>query len=124
DHGEILAQEKTAIGPEETAGELFERLSILGRDLLLKTLGDLEAGRAAPRPQDHALATPAPKLKKEDGRIDWTLPARAIHARVRGFNPAPGCFTVEVPEGGETARTLRVHRARVEPGRGEPGVMT
>lgn len=121
DHGEVLAQEKTAIGPEETAGELFERLSLLGRDLLLKTLEDLEAGRAMARPQDHSLASPAPKLRKEDGRIDWTLPARAIHARVRGFNPAPGGFTLE--EGGE-ARALRIHRARVEPdgpGRGAPG---
>lgn len=124
DHGEVLAQEKTAIGPEETAGELFERLSILGRDLLLKTLDDLEAGRAVPREQDHAQATPAPKLHKEDGRIDWTQPARAIHARIRGFNPAPGCFTREVAADGNAGRTLRIHRARVEPGRGEPGVMT
>jgi methionyl-tRNA formyltransferase len=121
DHGEVLAQEKTAIGPEETAGELFDRLSLIGRDLLLKTLEDLEAGRAVPRAQDHALASPAPKLHKEDGRVDWTRPARAIHARVRGFNPAPGCFAVELPEAGSDARTLRIHRARVEGGSGKPG---
>jgi methionyl-tRNA formyltransferase len=98
DHGGILAQAKTPIGEEETAGELFDRLSVMGRDLLLETLDALEAGKAAPREQDHALASPAPKIRKEDGRIDWKLPARTIHARVRGFNPAPGCFTVEVPE--------------------------
>ncbi len=123
DHGEVLAQEKVAIGPEETAGELFDRLSLLGRDLLSRTLEDLEAGRVSmdsARAQDHSLASPAPKLKKEDGRIDWSLPARAIHARVRGFNPAPGCFTVE--EGGE-GRTLRIHRARIEAGSGEPGAV-
>lgn len=121
DHGEVLAQEATPIGPDETAGELFARLSVLGRDLLLKSLGDLEAGTAVPRPQDHGLATPAPKLKKEDGRIDWNASAAAIHHRVRGFNPAPGCFAVE--DGG-TGRTLRIHRTRPEPGAGEPGVLT
>jgi methionyl-tRNA formyltransferase len=123
DHGEVLAQEKVEIGPEETAGELFDRLSLLGRDLLSKTLADLESGKTVPRPQDHALASPAPKLKKEDGRVDWTRPARAIHARVRGFNPAPGCFAVEVAEAGSGARALRIHRARVEPGSGAPGVL-
>jgi methionyl-tRNA formyltransferase len=120
DHGEVLAQEKVAIGPEETAGELFDRLSLLGRDLLSKTLEDLETGRTVARAQDHSLASPAPKLKKEDGRVDWTRPARAIHARVRGFNPAPGCFATE--DGGD-ARALRIHRARIEAGSGDPGVV-
>lgn len=132
DHGEVLAQESTPIGPEETAGELFDRLSLMGRDLLLKTLDDLEAGRAVARPQDHALASPAPKIHKEDGRIDWNLSAQAIHDRVRGFNPAPGCHTVELLEhasgaAGETAgRTLRVHRTRpvsASSGTGSPGVL-
>ena len=70
DHGGILAQAKTPIGPDETAGELFERLSVMGRDLLLNTLEDLEADRIAPQEQDHGKASPAPKLKKEDGRLD------------------------------------------------------
>ena len=121
DHGEVLAQETTPIGPEETAGELFERLSLMGRDLLLKTLDDLEAGRAVARAQDHAQASPAPKLRKEDGRIDWTRPARALHARIRGFNPAPGCFTLEVAPDGSAGRTLRIHRARVVGGTAAPG---
>jgi methionyl-tRNA formyltransferase len=121
DHGGVLAQVRTPIGPEETAGELFERLSALGRDLLLKVLEDLEAGRINPREQEHALASPAPKLKKEDGRIDWSNSAAAIHARVRGFNPAPGCHAVEA--GGE-GRTLRIHRARVADGVSEPGALS
>lgn len=120
DHGGILAQAKTPIGDGETAGELFERLSAMGRDLLLKTLEELESGRAAPREQDHSLASPAPKLTKEDGRIDWSKPAAEIHNRVRAFNPAPGCFTTE---SGGRGRTLRVHRTRPEPGEGEPGVV-
>jgi methionyl-tRNA formyltransferase len=120
DHGGILAQATTAIGPEETAGELFGRLSLLGRDLLLKALEDLEAGKAVPQEQNHALATPAPKLTKEDGRIDWTRPAAEIHSRVRGFNPAPGCHTTEAAGEG---RTLRIHRARVSDGKAAPGTM-
>jgi methionyl-tRNA formyltransferase len=134
DHGEVLAQARTPIGPEETAGELFDRLSIMGRDLLLETLDALEAGTAVPRPQDHSLASPAPKIHKEDGRIDWTLAARTIHDRVRGFNPAPGCHTVEATaeeagakhDGGSaeaSGRALRVHRTRVAPGSGTPGVV-
>jgi len=134
DHGTILAQATTPIGEDETSGELFARLSVMGRDLLLKTLEDLEAGRAVAREQDHALASPAPKLRKEDGAIDWTLPAAAIHDRVRAFNPYPACYSVEaIPAfpafagmtAGTTAegRVLRVHRARPEPGSAEPGVV-
>jgi methionyl-tRNA formyltransferase len=120
DHGGILAQAKAPIGSEETAGELFDRLSVMGRDLLLKVLEGLEAGKAVPQEQDHALASPAPKLRKEDGRIDWNLPATTIHNRVRGFNPAPGCFT---SESGGAGRTLRTHRTVPVSGTGEPGVL-
>ena len=109
DHGGILAQAKTPIGPDETAGELFERLSVMGRDLLLNTLEDLEADRIAPQEQDHGKASPAPKLKKEDGRLDWTLPAAALHNRIRAFNPYPICYTTEAGSG----RVLRIHRTQV-----------
>src|SRR5690606_27009615 len=123
DHGGILAQARTPIDPEETAGELFARLSVMGRDLLLDTLDDIEAGTVTPREQDHRLATPAPKIHKEDGRIDWTTSARSIHDRVRGFNPAPGCHTFELLMGADgltTGRLLRVHRTRVVSGDGSP----
>lgn len=123
DHGGILAQARTPIGPDETAGELFDRLSVMGRDLLLKVLEDLEEGKAVPREQDHSLASPAPKLRKEDGRIDWSQPAAAIHDRIRGFNPAPGCFAVESAADGSPGRTLRIHRTRVAPGGGTPGLL-
>ncbi len=118
DHGEILAQAKVSIGPEETAGELFNLLSVAGRDLLLETLAGLEAGTVAPHAQEHGFATSAPKLKKEDGLIDWSRPASEIHNRVRAFNPYPVCFTHEA--GSE--RVLRIHHARVVPGfDAEPG---
>jgi methionyl-tRNA formyltransferase len=129
DHGGVLAQVRTPIGPNETAGELFARLSTMGRDLLLTTLDHIEAGTTVPREQDHTLASPAPKIHKEDGLIDWTASAQAIHDRVRGFNPAPGCHTSEVLMGveaqapGRLARTLRVHRTLVAPGDGSPGVV-
>lgn len=126
DHGEILTQATTPIGPDETAGELFDRLSLMGRDLLLKTLEDLEAGTAIAREQEHDLASPAPKIRKEDGLIDWTHSTHSIHNRVRGFNPAPGCHTVEEVRGGDgktSGRTLRVHRTRVATGRGVPGAL-
>jgi methionyl-tRNA formyltransferase len=129
DHGGVLAQVRTPIGPNETAGELFARLSTMGRDLLLDTLEQIEAGTTVPREQDHTLASPAPKIHKEDGLIDWTLSAQAIHDRVRGFNPAPGCHTSEVLVGdgtetpGRSARTLRVHRTLVALGDGSPGVV-
>jgi len=123
DHGTILSQAVTPIGPDETSGELFARLSVMGRDLLMKTLEDLEAGRAAPRVQDHTLASPAPKLKKEDGAIDWTLPAAAIHNRVRAFNPYPACYSLTVKSAADPGgRILRIHRTRPAAGTGNlPG---
>jgi methionyl-tRNA formyltransferase len=128
DHGGILAQAKTPIGPEQTAGELFDRLSVMGRDLLLKVLEDLEAGKAVPQEQEHSRASPAPKLRKEDGCIDWMQPAAAIHDRVRAFNPYPVCYTAEATEAarqGAPGRVLRIHRTRVVPNfSGAPGSMS
>lgn len=92
DAGDILCQETVPIGPEETAGELHDRLSRIGADLLSRTVDLLAAGDVRPRPQT-GHATPAPRIAREDGRIDWRLPARAIHNRVRGLNPVPMAFT-------------------------------
>ena len=92
DAGDILCQETVPIGPEETAGELHDRLSRAGADLLLRTVDRVADGQIGPHPQ-RGEATPAPKISREDGRIDWQLPARAIHNRVRGLNPVPMAFT-------------------------------
>lgn len=127
DHGGILSRARTPIGPDENAADLFARLREMGRDLLLRTLDDLEAGRARPMEQDHALATPAPKLKKEDGRIDWTLPAKAIHDRVRAFNPYPVCYTAQAARPGAegmdrgAGRVLKVWATRL-PGPDSAGI--
>lgn len=92
DAGDILCQETVPIGPEETAGELHDRLSHIGADLLLRTVDLVAAGGIRPRPQQGE-ASPAPRISREDGRIDWRLPARDIHNRVRGLNPFPMAFT-------------------------------
>jgi methionyl-tRNA formyltransferase len=93
DTGDILLMRETPISPGETAIELGARLAILGADLLVETLDGLSAGAIVPRKQDHAQATLAPILRKEDGVIDWRLPAAEIYNKVRGFVPWPGAYT-------------------------------
>jgi methionyl-tRNA formyltransferase len=90
DTGDILRMWETDIDPEETAVELGARLARAGADLLVRTLAEL--GSIQPRPQDSAQATYAPILKKEDGKIDWRLPAPQILNRIRGFEPWPGGY--------------------------------
>jgi methionyl-tRNA formyltransferase len=91
DTGEMLLKWETAIGEEETAPQLSERLATAGAELLVRTLAELRNIR--PEPQDDTQATHAPILRKEDGQIDWRLPAKGILNRIRGFLPWPGCFT-------------------------------
>jgi methionyl-tRNA formyltransferase len=93
DTGDMLLRWEAAIGAEETAVELGPRLAVAGASLLLETLTGLEAGTIVPEPQDDAKATYAPILKKEDGRIEWHLPAVEIFNRIRGFQPWPGCYS-------------------------------
>ena len=90
DTGDVLLRWETEIGPEETAVELGERLAAAGADLLVRTLAEL--GSIVPQKQDEAQATYAPILKKEDGRIDWSMSACEIVNRVRGLAPWPGCY--------------------------------
>lgn len=91
DTGAILRQQTTPIGVTETSVELMARLSSIGADLLSATLADLQT--IEPRPQAHELATFAPLMKREDGLIDWKMPAADISNRVRGFQPFPTAFT-------------------------------
>ncbi len=94
DTGDIALQSECWIGRDETAPELGERLARIGADLLCEALQRLAEGTLPRRPQDAAQATYAPLLKREDGWIDWSLPAAAIAARVRGFQPFPGSHTL------------------------------
>ena len=89
DEGDIIDIRTTPIGEQETAGELMERLSHIGAALLQDTLAAIAAGTVSRRPQDPALATYAPMLTKDLSPVDWSRPARAILAQIRGLNPWP-----------------------------------
>jgi methionyl-tRNA formyltransferase len=93
DTGPMLLNHETAIGPDETAPELTARLGEAGAPLMAETLRKLERGEIKSTPQDNSQATLTPPLKKEDGRIDWCLPAPKIYNRIRGLQPWPGAFT-------------------------------
>lgn len=94
DTGDILLVDHVAIDPDETAGELFERLSIVGADTLRRTIASLEAGTLVCIPQDESLATKCPMLKKEHGKLDFSQSAKSVHNRVRGTNPWPGAYAM------------------------------
>ena len=91
DTGPILLQHATKIGDTETAPELMQRLSETGAELLGETLARLD--ELKPQPQDHTQASFAPIIKKEDGLIDWTRPAKEIERAIRGFQPWPTAYT-------------------------------
>jgi methionyl-tRNA formyltransferase len=93
DTGGILTQRATPIRPNDNAETLHDRLAQIGADLLAQTIPDYVAGKIQPRPQPVEHVTHAPKIRKEDGRIDWNLPARAVWNRIRAFTPWPGAFT-------------------------------
>ena len=93
DTGDILLKREVAIQDDDTSETLGARLSQVGADLMVETLRRLERGNLEAQPQDHAQATLAPILKKEDGRIDWNLPALEIWNRIRGLRPWPGAYT-------------------------------
>ena len=93
DAGDVIDVAKTPIGPDETAGELLDRLAVLGADLLSKTLTAFTQGKVAATPQDSAKATYAPMLDKSMCPIDWTKTAQQIHNHVRGMNPWPVATT-------------------------------
>jgi methionyl-tRNA formyltransferase len=93
DTGEMLLQKEMEIGGAETAPQLAARMSELGAPLMVETLRGLAAGAILPRAQDHSQASLAPMLKRDDGRIDWSRPAREIYNRIRGFAPWPGAYT-------------------------------
>jgi methionyl-tRNA formyltransferase len=94
DTGPILLTEETEIGDAETMGTLHGRLSGMGAHLLVRTFDGLEKGTITPRPQDPSQATYAPKIEKEEGRINWDTPAQQLFNLLRAFDPWPGAFTV------------------------------
>jgi methionyl-tRNA formyltransferase len=113
DTGPALMTASTPIGPGETAGELAERLAVLGGEVILDTLARLDS--LTPTSQPRETATLAPRLKKSDGALDWRHAASRLVNLVRGCNPWPGATTAAA------GNTLTVWRARAVGGAGEPG---
>ena len=94
DTGDILLQSRLPIAADETGRSLHDRLGQIAPAALAEALQQLEAGTAPRIPQDAAAATYAPKLEREDGRIDWTEPVATVERKIRAFNPWPGAFTI------------------------------
>lgn len=120
DTGDILTQRTTPIAATDNSQTLHDRLAQLGAELLVQTISDHVAGKILPRPQDTAQATHAPKIKREDGCIDWKLPATHLWNRLRAFTPWPGAFTFLPAQ--PRPRLLKLLRAEPIPaGANEPG---
>ena len=92
DCGPVFSESVTAIGKEENAGELHDRLAVLGGELLVKDLPKILRGDISPAAQDESLVTYAGKIQKQDAEIDWTLSADKLQRRIRAYNPVPGAF--------------------------------
>lgn len=116
DAGDILRQETYPIDDSDTSGSLHDKLAVFGADLLLKAIDDIRNGTVNRVAQDESRAVEIRKLTKEDGEIDWSLPAEAIRNRIRAFDPWPGS-TCKLPDG----EVLKVWRAEREDGAGAPG---
>ena len=115
DTGDILLQRAIDIEPTDTGGSLHDRLAKVAPETLLESLELLENGRAPRIPQHDALATYASKLKREDGKIDWTNPADAIERKIRAFDPWPGAFMKY------DGQNLKIFSATILALRGTPG---
>ena len=92
DCGPIVSTSAVLIGEHECAGELHDRLAVLGGDLLVADLPKVLSGDVTPVEQDEPLATYAGKIRKQDAELDWTLPADELLRHIRAYNPAPGAF--------------------------------
>ncbi len=121
DTGPVAMAERVSISPDMTAGELHDKLSPLGADLMGRALAALSRGGLTFQPQAEAGVTYAHKIEKAEARIDWTLPAKAVHDHIRGLSPFPGAFF----EGdfGRGPERIKVLRAQVCEGEGAPGAL-
>ena len=111
DTGPVAMVERLAIGPDMTAGEVHDRLAILGADLMARALAALSRGGLCFTPQPAEGVTYAAKIANDDARIDWTEAAARVHDRVRGLSPFPGAFaTIDLGRGPERLKVLRTAR--------------
>jgi len=121
DTGPVVMSERVPIGPDQTAGELTERLSRLGADLMVRALAALSRGALDARPQPKEGATYAKKIEKSETRIDWSRSAAEIHNHIRGLSPDPGAwFELDTGKGPERIKVLR---SALADGEGKPGTV-
>ena len=120
DTGDILLQRKIEIVSNDTGGSLHDRLAQIAPEALLESLRMLASGSAPRIPQENALATYAPKLNREAGRIDWSEPAETIERKIRAFNPWPGAF-MRITTKANELRTLKIFSAAIVDLSGAPG---
>ncbi|MXQ11626.1 methionyl-tRNA formyltransferase [Microvirga makkahensis] len=121
DTGPVAMVEKSAIAPDMTAGELHDKLMVLGADLMVRALAALSRGGLSFTPQPEEGVTYAHKLKNEDARIDWSKPAQAVHDHIRGLSPFPGAFfTADFGKGQERVKILKTMPGK---GSGEAGTL-
>lgn len=116
DTGEVIGRVKTTIGEEETTGDLYGRLKVVGADLLIRCVNEISAGTSQSVPQNHGEATPAPKLFRENTRIDFDKRADEVHNHVRGLNPFPVAWALRGDEQVNIYRTRPVHTCKLPPG--------
>jgi methionyl-tRNA formyltransferase len=114
DSGPVLLQRALRLNEDEHAGQVHDQLAALGADMLVEALTRLGQGRLLSMPQDESRATYAPKLSKDEGRIDWNRPAREVHNRIRAMFPWPGAFFSWAQEGKKTLR-LTVSPGKIGP---------
>ena len=121
DTGPVCLEARVAIGPEETAGELHDRLATLGASLMVSALARLEEGNLSCRPQHDEGATYAPKLVAKETRINWRLLSRDVNDRIRGLSSHPGAW-LEIEVNGKPER-IKVLRSVIATGSGMPGMI-
>lgn len=118
DAGDLYAQERVAIDPDDNAGILHDKLAVFGAGLLMRVIDLIRTGSAVRTPQDHNRAVAVRKLSRDDGQIDWSLPASELRNRVRAFNPWPSCVC-KTPDG----KPLKLLRVAAGEGAGVPGTV-
>jgi len=115
DTGDIILQKRMSIAPDETAGEVHDRMKELGAEAVVETVRQIEEGTVETQPQDDEKATPAPKIHDEDCEVPWDQSAEDVHNHVRGLSPHPGAWTTH-----DDTR-LKLYRTRPADGEGAPG---
>ncbi len=119
DEGPVLATASVRIGPLDTAGAVHDRLAVAAADLIVRTLSEIEAGRAVETPQAAEGATYAKKIRPKEARIDWSRPGREVDRKIRGLSPFPGAwFLLPTDKGGVRVKALL---SAFEDAAGEPG---